>query len=74
MITFSDPVEIAAAFAQKIQDVNKKCRGNFIMQPDPLTFIGWMACEGLLNDDMCRRKAAEIRLQDSLDKIDFGKL
>ena len=67
MTKFSDRLEIAATFVKHIDDLNN-ARSKFKINPDPLTFLGWLESEGLINDQACERKAAEYRLMEDLKK------
>lgn len=66
MVTFSERVEIADRFVRSVTKFNHQSKTDYKLNTDPLTFIGWLESEGLLDQEACESKVAEYKLLNAL--------
>lgn len=71
MVTFSERLQIAEAFARFVKDSN--ANNKFHLDTDPLTFIGWMESAGLLDDANCKKFIASEKFCESLKRFNARK-
>ena len=64
MVTFSERLQIAGAFARFVKDSNAE--NSFRLDTDPLTFLGWLESNHLLDEQNCRSCIAGAKLDECL--------
>lgn len=71
MVTFSERLQIAEAFARFVKDSN--ANNKFKLDTDPLTFIGWMESAGLLDDANCKKFIAAEKFYECVNHFSRRK-
>lgn len=71
MVTFSQRLQIAKIFGKEVEENNKN--SSFKLDTDPLTFLGWLESNDMLNGDNCRSRIAAAGLDEALKHFSARK-
>lgn len=71
MVTFSERLQIANAFARYIKDASAEY--DVKLDTDPLTFMGWLDSEGLLDTANCKKFIASEKFCECLKHFNGRK-
>lgn len=71
MVTFSERLQIAEAFARFVKDSNAE--KSFILDTDPLTFMGWLESAGLLDAANCKKFIAAEKFCECVNDFSIRK-
>ena len=71
MVTFSERLQIAEAFARFVKDSNAE--NKFRLNTDPLTFMDWLESEGLLDAANCKKFIASEKFCECLNHFNARK-
>lgn len=71
MVTFSERLQLAKIFGKEVEENNNN--NNFKLDTDPLTFLGWLESNDLLDEQNCRRCIAGAKLDECLKHFNRRK-
>lgn len=71
MVTFSERLQLAKIFGKEIEENNNN--STFKLDTDPLTFLGWLESNDLLDAQHCRRCIADAKLDECLKHFNGRK-
>jgi hypothetical protein len=71
MVTFSERLQLAKIFGKEVEENNKN--NSFKLDTDPLTFLGWLESNDLLDAQNCRRCIAGAKLDECLKHFNRRK-